>query len=468
MMLVTHRGPFRFSVRDDGTFEAVRGAGGIVSALLPLVLGADADADGHGRGAGTERRAWVAAAMSDADRKAVDADATKVPGLDLVLLPLDEDQHHLHYDIVSNATLWFLHHGLFDLTRQPAFDRAFRDAWRGYVAVNDAFADAVVERAEPQEVVLVHDYHLALVPGMVRARRPDLRLAHFTHTPFCGPNSIRVLPDDVAHAICASMASVPTGFHTQRWADAFRASARVALGPNAEIAPSFVAPLGPDPGALAADAATEETRLATTELDALVGDRRLVLRSDRTEPAKNIVRGFLAFERFLDLHPEWHERVVFVALLNGSRESLAEYVTYQREVDEAAMRVNTRHATATWDPVVVDTRDDYPQTVAGFLRYDVLLVNSLKDGLNLVAKEGPVLNRHDGVLVLSPETGAFDELGSDALRAHPYDIEDLAETIHCALTMHPDERATRAAGLREAAVRHTPETWLRALVSAAC
>ena len=263
------------------------------------------------------------------------------------------------------------------------------------------------------------------------------------------------------------MASVPTGFHTQRWADAFRASARVALGPNAEIAPSFVAPLGPDPGALAADAATEETRLAASDLDALVGDRRLVLRSDRTEPAKNIVRGFLAFERFLDLHPEWHERVVFVALLNGSRESLAEYVTYQREVDEAAMRVNSRHATATWDPVVVDTRDDYPQTVAGFLRYDVLLVNSLKDGLNLVAKEGPVLNRRDGVLVLSPETGAFDELGGDALRAHPYDIEELAETIHCALKMGPDERAARAAGLREAAARHTPETWLRALVSAA-
>jgi trehalose 6-phosphate synthase len=463
MMLVTHRGPFRFSVRDDGTFDAVRGAGGIVSALLPLVLGARSD----GSGDGADRRAWVAAAMSADDREAVDAHAANVPGLDLMLLALDEDQHHLHYDVVSNATLWFLHHGLFDLTRRPAFDREFRDSWRGYVAVNDAFADAVVEQAQPDEVVLVHDYHLALVPGMVRVRRPDLRLAHFTHTPFCGPNSIRVLPDDVAHAICASMASVPTGFHTPRWAAAFRASARVALGADAEIAPSFVAPLGPDPAALAADAATEETRLAATELDALVGDRRLVLRSDRTEPAKNIVRGFLAFERFLDLHPEWRERVVFVALLNSSRESLAEYVVYQREVDEAAARVNTRYATATWEPVVVDTRDDYPQTVAGFQRYDVLLVNSLKDGLNLVAKEGPVLNRRDGVLLLSPETGAFDELGDHALRAHPYDVEDLAETIHCALTMSPDERAVRAAGLREGAARHTPETWLRSIVNEA-
>ena len=462
MMLVTHRGPFRFSVCDDGSFEPVRGAGGIVSALLPLVLGVSG-----GGPSDDERRAWVAAAMSDADCEAVRAGAAHVPGLDLLLLDLDPEQHRLHYDIVSNATLWFLHHGLYDLTRQPRFDQEFRDAWRGYMAVNEAFADAVVEQAQPGEVVLVHDYHLALVPGMVRTRRPDLRLAHFTHTPFCGPNSIRVLPDEIAHAICASMAAVPTGFHTQRWADAFRASARIVLGPDAEVMPSFVAPLGPDPAALAADAATDDTRLASTELTALVGDRALVLRSDRTDPAKNIVRGFLAFDRFLDLHTEWHDRVVFVALLNRSRESLPEYVAYQSEVDDTATRVNERHGTDTWDPIVVDTRDDYPQTVAGFERYDALFVNSLKDGLNLVAKEGPVLNRRDGVLLLSPEAGAFEELGAHALAVHPYDVEQNAEAIQCALTMSATERATRATGLREAAIRHTPETWLHALVSEA-
>jgi trehalose 6-phosphate synthase len=469
MMLVTHRGPFRFTVRDDGGFEPVRGAGGIVSALLPLVLGDDNGdrPDEPSPAKPQERRAWIAAAMSDDDRAAVQAGEAQVPGLDLTLLALDPEQHRLHYDVVSNATLWFVHHGLFDLTRSPVFDHDFREAWQGYVAVNKAFADAVVEHAQPGEVVLVHDYHLALVPGMVRARRPDVRLAHFTHTPFCGPNSIRVLPDEVAHAICASMASVPTGFHTQRWADAFRASARVVLGPDAgpdAAAPSFVAPLGPDPGSLTADAATEETRHAAAELDALVGDRALVLRSDRTDPAKNIVRGFLAFDRFLELHPEWHGRVVFVALLNGSRESLPEYIRYQQEVEDAAARVNANHATDTWDPVVVDMRDDYPQTVAAFERYDVLFVNSLKDGLNLVAKEGPVLNEADGVLLLSPEAGAYDELAPCALAVHPYDVEQNAEVLHRALTMPAEERAARATALCDAARRHTPETWLHALV----
>ncbi|MFI5054289.1 MAG: trehalose-6-phosphate synthase, partial [Acidimicrobiia bacterium] len=164
-------------MRDDSTFSASRGAGGIVSALLPLVRGNGDDA------AYDERQAWVAAAIDDGDRAAAAADAAHVPGLDLHLLDLDPTLHRMHYDVVSNAVLWFLHHGLFDLPRRPRFDQAFRTAWEGYVAVNDAFAAAVAEAARPSEQVLVHDYQLALVPGMVRKVRPDLRVAHFTHTP---------------------------------------------------------------------------------------------------------------------------------------------------------------------------------------------------------------------------------------------------------------------------------------------
>jgi trehalose 6-phosphate synthase len=473
MMLVTHRGPFRFTVRDDGGFDSRRGAGGIVSALLPLVVaggtsGDNADVVGaSGEGGVPERRAWVAAAIGDADRAAVRAGAAHVDALDLHLLALDPEQHRLHYDLVSNSVLWFLHHGLFDLPRRPRFDQHFREAWAGYRSVNRVFADEIVAQAETGEVVLVHDYHFALVPGMVRAERPDLRLAHFTHTPFCGPNSIRVLPDAVAHEICASMATAPTGFHTQRWADAFRASAAVVLGPAAEIAPSFVAPLGPDPAALAADATSDGAVAAAAALDELVGDRALIVRSDRTDPAKNVVRGFLAYDRFLDLHPDWHGRVMFVALLNRSRESLADYLAYEQEVANAAARVNARHGTATWEPVVVDTRDDYLRTVAGFLRYDALFVNSLKDGLNLVAKEGPLVNRRDGVLLLSPEAGAFDDLGEHAVAVHPYDLEQNAEALHRALTMGAPERSRRAAALREAAALHSPESWLHTLVTSA-
>jgi trehalose 6-phosphate synthase len=458
MMLVTHRGPYRFAVQDDDSFTASRGAGGIVSALLPLV---------HGNGGvdNDERQAWVAAAIDDGDRAAVAAGAARVSGLDLHLLDLDPALHRMHYDVVSNAVLWFLHHGLFDLPRRPRFDHAFRGAWEGYVAVNAAFADAVAETAEPEERVLVHDYQLALVPGMVRDARPDLRVAHFTHTPFCGPNSIRVLPTDVARALCGSMSTVPSGFHTTRWARAYEASATEVLGTDAHVMEAFATPLGPDPAALADLAAAESTARAAAELDELVGDRMLVLRSDRIDLSKNIVRGFVVYDHLLEHHPEWRGRVVFVAMLNRSRESLAEYLAYEQEVDQAAARVNERHATRDWQPVVVDTRDDYEQTIAGFTRYDVLLVNPVKDGLNLVAKEGPLVNRRDGVLVLSPEAGAYDELHEAVLPIHPYDIEQGAAMLHDALAMSAVERAARASRLRELARVHTPQTWLHELLA---
>ena len=311
--------------------------------------------------------------------------------------------------------------------------------------------------------MLVHDYQLALVPGMVRAARPDLRVTHFTHTPFCGPNSIRVLPTDMATALCGSMAAVPAGFHTERWSAAYVASTREVLGTD-PVAP-YATPLGPDPDALAELAAAPATISAAAELDALVGDRKLVLRSDRIDLSKNIVRGFHVYDEFLATNPEWRERVVFVAMLNRSRENLSEYLAYEHEVEQSAERVNERWAVRDWQPVVVDTRDDYEQTIAGFARYDALLVNPLKDGLNLVAKEGPLVNRRQGVVVLSPEAGAYDELAEAVLPIHPYDIEQGAHALHTALAMPEGERAARATRLTQLVAAHTPQTWLRELLS---
>jgi trehalose 6-phosphate synthase len=453
MMLVTHREPYRFSVQEDGSFASTRGAGGLVSALLPLVQRADIG----------EPPSWVAAAIDADDRAAVTAGAASVPGLDLHLLSLDPALHRMHYDVISNAVLWFLHHGLFDLSRRPRFDRHLREAWEGYVAVNGAFADAIVTGARDGEAVLVHDYHLALVPGLVRQARPDLRVTHFTHTPFCGPNSIRVLPTDMAEAMCASMATVPAGFHTPRWAAAYRASANEVLG--RDVTDAYAAPLGPDPESLTALADAPGTAEAAAELDELVGDRKLLLRSDRIDLSKNIVRGFHVYDALLAEHPTWRERVVFVAMLNRSRSNLAEYLAYEQEVDQAAALVNERWATRDWQPVVVDTRDDYERTIAGFTRYDALLVNPVKDGLNLVAKEGPLVNRRDGVVLLSPEAGAYDELRDAVLAVHPYDIEQGAAALDHALTMPADERAARASALRELARVHTPSTWLDDLLS---
>jgi trehalose 6-phosphate synthase len=453
VIVVSNRGPATFVRADDGSFRARRGSGGLAGTLGRLLSGGADEPVG-----------WVAAAMTDDDRAAAAAGATTLPDIELELLALDPREHRLHYDVVSNATLWFLHHGLFDLPRRPRFDERFREAWDAYIAVNRAFADRVVDTASSG----VQDYHLALVPGDLSARRPDLRVVHFTHTPFCGPNSIRVLPDDVGRAICESMATVPCGFHSRRWARAYEACVEVVLGDDYPRATTFASPLGPDPADLGDAIDSPEGRAALEALETHLGDRLLLLRSDRVEPSKNIVRGFLAFDRLLDRAPEWRERVVFVAMLNESRQGLPEYQAYRQEVEQAADRVNERWGRSDWEPVVMDLRDDFPRSVAGYARYDALLVNPLKDGLNLVAKEGPMVNRRDGVVCLSPEAGAYDELGPAVLEAHPYDLDQTASALHTALSMPADVRREQAARLRDLASVHTPASWLQAQISAAC
>jgi trehalose 6-phosphate synthase len=211
---------------------------------------------------------------------------------------------------------------------------------------------------------------------------------------------------------------------------------------------------------LAEVAASPSARAALAELDDIVGDRRMLLRIDRMEPSKNIVRGFGAYDRLLERHAEWRGNVTFVALLNPSRESLPEYLAYRDNVEHAAEAVNDRWGRSDWQPVVLDTRDHFAGSIAALERYDVLLVNPIKDGLNLVAKEGPLCNARDGVVCLSPEAGAFDELRDAVIETHPYDLEQNADALHTALAMPSEERSARATRLRALAAARTPRTWL--------
>ena len=456
MIIASNRGPLRFERRADGKgFTSHLGAGGVATALGPLLEDAP------------EGTIWVASALTDDDRAAVRAGEARAAHMDLRLLDLDPQTARLHLDVVSNGVLWFLHHGLFDLARRPRFDRRFQEAWRGYEDVNRAFADTVCELASDGDVVLVQDYQLSLTPGYIRTTRPDLRVVHFTHTPFAGPNAIRVLPWDVATALCESLSSVPCGFHATRWADCFVAATRQVLGADRATTAPFVASLGPDIEALTRTAESEAARAAARELDDLVGDRQLVLRIDRIDLSKNLLRGFAAYDLLLEEHREWRERVVFVAMVNPSRATLPEYRAYRNEVEQAVARVNDRWATSGWDPVVLDSRDDFHRSVAGLGRYDVLLVNPLNDGLNLVAKEGPLLNQRDGLVCLSTEAGAFEELGEAVIPVHPYDLVQTADALHTALTMPRDERVARAARLRDLAGARTNRDWLADLVKRA-
>ena len=457
LVIASNRGPLSFSRDSDGELVPTRGAGGLVSSVGPLVEGTGAT--------------WVAAAMSDEDREAVATvdGAVEAEGYRLLALDIDEALYTQAYDVVSNATLWFLHHGLYDLPRRPLFDRRWREAWDGYRAVNQLFASAVADEAPDGGVVLVQDYHLSLVPGMLRSLRPDVRTVHFSHTPFAEPSTLRALP--TAEELLSGMAGAAAcGFHSRRWAASFEACCRDVLGSSP---PTFVAPIAPDARDIGAVATSSECLDEDEWVSSVVdgdgggGSKRLVLRVDRIELSKNIVRGFLAFELLLDERPEWREKVVFLALVYPSRQSLAQYQAYRQEVETVVARINARFGVPGWQPIVLDAHDNFPRSVAALKRYDVLLVNPVRDGLNLVAKEGPMVNERDGLVALSREAGVWDELAGPAMGLNPYDIVETADVLASALSMAPGERASRAAELRRIACERKPEDWLEDQLRAA-
>ena len=423
---------------------ARRGAGGLVSSLGPLVRNTGA--------------MWLAAAISDEDREAAAQGPIEAEGFRIRSLAIDSRTYRMFYDVVANATLWFLHHALYDLSRRPRLDARWHQAWDAYRHVNHLFADAVIEHAPQGATVLVQDYHFALVGTWLAQERPDLRAVHFTHIPFCDPSSLRVLPTSVAEELLVGMSSHQScGFHADRWASQFAACCKEVLGFEPA---TFVSPLAPDHDDVASVAGSAECEAELARLDEFLGSRRLIARVDRIELSKNLLRGFWAFDELLRTHPEWRGEVVFAALVYPSREALPEYLAYRQEVESVARLVNDQWATPDWTPVLLDTSDNFPASIAALRRYDVLLVNPVRDGLNLVAKEGALLNERDGVLVLSREAGAWEELNAACITVNPFDIADTAEAMATALAMAPAERKSKAADLYELAERRSPRDWL--------
>lgn len=450
LVVAANRGPVSFAIDADlgGEPQARKGAGGLASGLFHAL---------RGRGA-----TWIAAAATDGDRKIAESGDAEVDGVRLVLLDIPPEVYEPAYNVVANQTLWFLHHDLFELPRRPIFDRHWYEAWERYREYNELFARRVATAAPPDATVLVHDYHLGLTGSLLAGARPDLRTLHFSHTPWCEPGQLAILPSTARDELVSAMCSFGAcGFHADQWASAFDTSVRAA----GEVPPPLlVSPLAADAEKMVEVARSAECRAARRALDARFGDSYLIVRSDRVELSKNILRGFRAYAELLDRRPDIHGRVVFLALAYGSRETLAEYLAYRAEVEHLAQSINDRYGNDSWSPIVLEVQDDFVASVAALTRYDLLLVNPIRDGLNLVAKEGPIVNEHDGVLALSPGAGAFTELDGQ-LEVHPYDIVQTASVMATAIDMSPAEREERAARLRASATARTPEDWLRDLIA---
>ncbi|MEO8888192.1 MAG: trehalose-6-phosphate synthase, partial [Jatrophihabitantaceae bacterium] len=313
--------------------------------------------------------------------------------------------------------------------------------------------------------VVVQDYHLFLVPQLLRERRPDLRIGHFTHTPWVEPDYFAMLPDDVAHALVDGLLGADVvGFHTERWAALFSDTCRSVLGQEPDGVRVF--PLGTDPQEMQRLGSRRDVGSALKALDAEVGDLRVIGRVDRTELSKNVWRGLLAYRELLRRYPQWRGRVVHVVYNNPSREDLPAYREYTASIERLAGEIEDEFATDVWSPLILEIGDDYPAALAALRRSDVVFVNSVRDGMNLVVLEGLVLSEHDPAVVLSRETGAAEVLGADALVVNPFDITATADALHAALTMPAAERAERAQRMRAAAVALPPVDWFQAQLDA--
>ncbi len=453
LVVVSNRGPATFAVGADGALVARHAAGGLAPSLVHALAGTNA--------------LWIATAMGDADRRAAreGVAAALAGGTELRLVELAPEVQRAAYRVVANGTLWFAYHGLFDRVRQPVFDRAWYEAWDGYREYNRTLAGEVARCADEGATVVVNDYHLALVGSYLAAERPDLRTVHFHHTPFCDAHELRVLPDAVAVELVGGLAAFGAcGFHTERWAGHFRSC---AASVGVEAPEVFASALGTDADDLRAVASSPGCAARRSDLLERLDGRALLFRSDRVEPSKNILRGFLAFEELLDTVPRFRGSVTFVARAYPSREEMPEYRAYREDVERLVERVNERFATADHVPIVLEVADDFEASVAALCSYDVLLVNPVRDGMNLVAKEGPVANRHAGVLALSREAGAFAELGTHALAVQPFDVSGTAAALGRALEMPVAERRERAVALAAVAGSRPPARWFAEVVRAA-
>ena len=448
LIVASNRGPVTFEPDDSGELSPHRGSGGLVTALVGALQ--------------ASRGLWVAAAMSEGDREVVARDGRGLVDMEdygspyrVRYLDIPPATYDAYYNQVSNGILWFVHHYLWDTVRSPSFDDDTGRAWDAYVDVNRTFAQALADEGDQQRsqpAYLIQDYHLSLVPRFLRELRPDALIAHFSHTSFAGATYLRTLPGTIREGIIRGLLGADVlGFHSQAWAENFMMSARLLQGVRADLARSRILvegrevlvrihPISIDATPMRQAAATPEVRELRNQLNRWRGNNRLIVRVDRFELTKNIARGFRAFELFLRRHPDWRDRVRFLALLSPSRTEVPEYRAYAEECLAEADRVNGEFGHEGWQPIEVRVKDDYEGAIAAYGLYDVLMVNPIYDGMNLVAMEGPILNRRHGILVLSRNAGAYWRLGRYAVAVNPFDLGEMADAIATALEMPADDK----------------------------
>ncbi|TMC84977.1 MAG: trehalose-6-phosphate synthase [Chloroflexi bacterium] len=462
-IVVANRAPHE--PRPEGGFT--RGAGGVITALLTLAEVAAAD--------------WVACARTDGERALIEEHGTtwNAPLIRsetrLHYATPTPEQYEQYYSVISNPVLWFVQHYLWDLAHQPVINGRIHRAWKnGYVEVNKQVARKVVEVARGlpgRPLVMVHDYQLYLVPKLVREQLNGAIIQHFVHIPWPTPQYWKVLPREMRDAILHGLLGCDiVGFQTSLDVRNFLMTCEENAGLAVDEREKAVLVDGRVVYAraypISIDVAST-TRLSYSH-GVMVEERKLrdwrpehlIVRIDRTDPSKNIVRGFLSYEKLLAHHPELKGRVQFWAFLQPSRQDVAVYRNYVRKVRQTVQRINAQYGAHGWQPIRLELGESVRKAMAAMRNFDVLVVNSVYDGLNLVAKEGALINRSDGVIVLSENVGAHEELHQHVLSVNPFDIEATANAMHQAIVMGVEEKRRLNEGARDVVRSNDIARWI--------
>lgn len=450
IIVVSNRGPVSASFDQTGKPNLKRGAGGLVTALLPLMKNKMAD--------------WVFPISAPAELEAHKKGMFKgdIPGLHPATIPIEI--HDAAYNKISNEILWYLNHGMFSLSRNPSFDTRFYLWWSQYQQYSRLIAKSISDLAGQNAKVMLQDYHMFLVAGYLGETRPDLEQSLFLHTPFANPSEFDVLPRPIALEILTSLAQLThIGFHASKWRDNYVSTTTdfgVSLAKNV-----WVNPLGSDIDELNQVVKSAETRLP--EISSIAQNRRIIARSDRMEPSKNILRGIDSIVELFRFFPNLLSSVVHIANCYPSREAILDYANYASEVKQRVQEANQYLEALAKNlgiqlpskPIVLFANDDFELSVALLTSYDVLLVNPIRDGLNLVATEGPLINTKHGILVLSENAGIVESLGDVAMVINPFDIRQTALALADALSVTESDKESSNTILKNKCLISNPKSW---------
>lgn len=467
LIVASNRGPVEFD-KKNSKIEMKRGAGGLVSTLLPLME--------------TLNGVWVASAMTPGDVEVANQfphNRVPIPAEDpqfwVPFIVVNPDRYECYYSVISNPLLWFVQHYMWNSPYTPDIDDKIHLAWEnGYKYMNQKFAEKVVEeskRSDKEPLIMLQDYHLYLCPTYIRKKLKNTFLSQFIHIPWPQSEYFSIIPEYMRNAIIEGLLSNDiVGFHIPSYATNFIQCCeeyadevdydKGIIQHNGRATHVRSYPISVDYEGIQKMARSEEVSEKEKLVREIKGDCFLFYRTDRTDLSKNIIRGFQAYELFLHKYPQYHGKVKFLTTGKPTRQQIREYYNYYYDVIEIIEDINVKYSTDDWKPIEWIFKADYGLVVAAFKNYDCMIVNPIADGMNIVPKEASAVNEQHGVIILSEKAGCFDELKDQVLPVNPYDISQTAEAYHDALIMDKNERNKRFEDLQKIVAQRTIYHWI--------